>query len=113
MSDHIQNVTDADFEAVVLRSAGTCIIDFWAPWCGPCRMQGPILERFAASHPDVKIVKVNVDESPAVAEAFGIRSIPTIAIVLDGKPTLGAVGVQNERALDQLIEEAKQRKLEE
>ncbi len=109
MSDRILTVTDADFESVVLQSKGTMIIDFWAPWCGPCRMQTPILDRFADNHPDVAIVKVNVDDSPGVASAFGIRSIPTIAIVLDGRPTLGAVGVQDERALDQLIAEARRR----
>ncbi|MCO4771618.1 MAG: thioredoxin [Deltaproteobacteria bacterium] len=108
MSNTIIEANDATFQSTVLESKGTVVVDFWAPWCGPCRMQGPILERFVGKNEEVTVVKVNVDESPNVAQAFGIRSIPTIAVFEDGVAVLGAAGVQNEAKLTKLIADAKE-----
>ncbi len=107
MSNPIVEANDTTFQSTVLESEGTVVVDFWAPWCGPCRTQGPILERFAGNNTDVTVVKVNVDESPQVAQAFGIRSIPTIAVFEDGQGILGAAGVQNEKRLGELVAEAR------
>lgn len=107
MSEHILNATDVDFESKVLQADGPVVVDFWAPWCGPCRAQAPILERFASANADVTVVKVNVDESPRVASTYGIRSIPTIAVFEGGNALLGAAGVQNEKRLGALVVEAR------
>ena len=66
--------TTGNFVAEVLEAKGTVLVDFWATWCGPCRMQAPILEAFAADHPEIKVGKVNVDENPELAEKFGIMA---------------------------------------
>ncbi|MEG1633856.1 MAG: thioredoxin [Oscillospiraceae bacterium] len=90
----IFNLTSADFAAAT--SAGRVVVDFWATWCGPCRMQGPIMEQLAEAHPEeVKVCKVDVDSQPALAEQFGIMSIPTVIYFQDGKLTGKSVGVQS------------------
>jgi thioredoxin 1 len=86
-------VTDASFEADVLKSAEPVVVDFWAEWCGPCKMIGPSLEEIAGEMAGkVKIAKVNVDENPGVAGQLGIRSIPTLMIFKDGKLAAQKVG---------------------
>lgn len=106
MAANITNVTDSDFDTVVLESGKPVLVDFWAPWCQPCRMQGPILERFASKNPAVQVVKVNVDESPRIAQTLGIRSIPTIGLFFGGHIVTRAVGVQDEAALGRLVSSA-------
>ena len=78
-------LTDANFEETVLKSDKPVLVDFWAEWCGPCRMVGPIIEQLAEENPDINIGKVNVDENNELAAKFGIRSIPTILILRDGE----------------------------
>ncbi len=91
MSTH--KVTDASFEADVLQSAEPVVVDFWAEWCGPCKMIGPSLEEIAAEMKGkVKIVKLNVDENPGVSGKLGIRSIPTLMLFKDGKLASQKVG---------------------
>ena len=86
-------VTDATFEADVLNSAEPVVVDFWAEWCGPCKMIGPSLEEIATEMAGkVKIVKMNVDENPGVPGTFGIRSIPTLILFKDGKAASQKVG---------------------
>ena len=95
-------ITDTNFKAEVLDHKGLALVDFWAPWCGPCRMQGPILEKVAPSV-KAKIVKVNTDESPDIAEKYSISSIPTLIIFEKGQVLEKLVGVQPEPVLIQKL----------
>ena len=96
--------TDDNFETEVLKSDLPVLVDFWAPWCGPCRMVGPIVEELAESYAGrLKVVKVNVDESPGVAGNFGIRSIPTLALFQGGEAVDGLVGAAPKAKLEELV----------
>lgn len=87
-------VTNETFEQEVLRSDAPVIVDFWASWCGPCRMLAPILDQVASERPDVKIAKINVDEQMELASQFGIVSIPTLIVFKDGQPVNKSMGVK-------------------
>ena len=96
-----KNVTDADFRTEVLESDKPVIVDFWAEWCGPCRMVGPVLDAIAAEHADtVEVVKLNVDENPAVASQYGITSIPAISLFSGGEVVKKAIGAKPKSALE-------------
>ncbi|WP_326717994.1 thioredoxin [Vagococcus jeotgali] len=98
----VENITDQNFEEKT--SEGLVLVDFWAPWCGPCRMQGPILDGLATEYQDkVKIVKVNVDDNPATSQAHGIMSIPTLLLKKDGQVVEQLVGVQQKPQLELLF----------
>lgn len=92
--------TDANFDAEVLKADKPVLVDFWAVWCGPCQMQGPIVEEVAkAMEGKAKVGKVNVDENPKTAGTYGIMSIPTLIIFNAGKPIKQLVGVQSKETL--------------
>lgn len=96
----LTEVTSNNFDQEVLKSNGKVLVDFWAPWCGPCRMQTPILEKLAASGEiKAKIVKINTDENPDLARKFGIVSIPTLILFNNGVESERYVGVQPENVL--------------
>ena len=89
-------INDGSFEAEVLKSDLPVVVDFWAPWCGPCRMVGPVVDKLAEEfNGKVKFCKLNVDENPVIAQQFGIMSIPTIILFSVGKPVKQFVGVQS------------------
>ncbi|MDO8507564.1 MAG: thioredoxin [bacterium] len=93
-------LTDKNFESEVLKGNGVVLVDFWAPWCGPCRMLGPVVEELAKDFEGkAKVGKVNVDESPQTAGQYGVMSIPTILIFKDGSPVETFVGVQPKEVL--------------
>lgn len=92
MSEHLTAVTDATFDKEVLKAAHPVLVDFWAPWCGPCRALTPTLETMAGTRKDVKIVKVNVDENPEIASRYGIMSIPTMLLFVEGQLKASKMG---------------------
>jgi len=105
---HLIELTDGNFEEQVERSEGVTVVDFWAPWCGPCRVVGPVIEELAREYDgEVRFAKLNVDENPGMAGAFGIRSIPTIGFFRDGEAVGGVVGAYPKDALKQVIEQVR------
>ncbi|MBQ8418063.1 MAG: thioredoxin [Phascolarctobacterium sp.] len=96
-------VTMQNFEQEVLEAKETVLVDFWAPWCGPCRMQAPVLEKFAEANPEVKVVKINVDDNQKLAMDFNITSIPSLIVFKNGEAVNCAVGLQSKGALEDLV----------
>ncbi len=104
MSDEILQGSDATFEQDVLKSAVPVLVDFWAPWCGPCRMIAPAVEAIAAERAGkLKVVKLNVDDNPATPQKYGIMGIPTLILFLGGEVKETIVGVVPKATLDQMI----------
>ena len=100
----VNKVSDANFDTEVLKATGPVVVDFWAEWCGPCRMIAPALEEIAgALGQKVKIVKLNVDENPATASKYGIMSIPTLMIFKNGELASRQVGAAPKQKLEQWI----------
>ena len=97
-------ITETNFEQEVLKSELPVLLDFWATWCGPCRMLGPVVEEIAVKYAGrLKVGKVNVDEQPALASAFGVSSIPLLVVMKDGKIADAAVGYQPQESVEQML----------
>ncbi len=105
MSDNIVHTNDDNFETDVLNSDKPALVDFWAEWCGPCKMIAPLLDEAAAEYGDkVSVVKLNVDESPNVAQKFGIRSIPTLMLFKDGAVQAQKLGAMSKSQLTEFLD---------
>ena len=100
-----EKTTDNTFEQDVLKASGPVLVDFWAEWCGPCKMIGPALEDISGELGDkLKVVKINIDENPMVPSKYGIRSIPTLIMFKDGKPAAQKIGAEPKARLAQWIQ---------
>ena len=105
---NISEVNDSTFQAEVLESAEPVLVDFWAPWCGPCRAIAPMIEELATENAGAaKIVKVNVDDSPNVAQQYQIHSIPTLMVFKGGAMVEMVMGVQPKQRIQEILDQAK------
>ena len=93
------NINENNFHSEVINSEKKVLLDFWAPWCGPCRMVVPIVEEIAEERSDIKVVKINVDENPELASRFGIMSIPTLMVMENGQILKKAMGARPKQAI--------------
>lgn len=99
----VKTITAENFEQEVVQSEKTVVLDFWASWCGPCRMFTPIIEQFAQDNPDVVVGKVNIDEQSALTERFSIMSVPTLVIFKNGEVVKKSAGVISKDAIEAMI----------
>lgn len=97
----VQHLTSADFDSVT--ASGRCVVDFWASWCGPCRMVSPVVDEIAAERPDILVGKVNVDEEPELASVFNISSIPTLVVMRGGEIVNRATGARPKSSILSLL----------
>ena len=102
----MENLTSDTFDKTIAENS-MLILDFWAPWCGPCRAFGPVFEKSSKAHSDIYFAKVNVDEQPEIASKFGVRSIPTIVAIKNQTVVFNQAGMLREGDLDKLVEELK------
>ena len=101
----VMHITKANYDELVKNSDKPVLLDFWAPWCGPCRMVGPIVEEIAQEREDIAVGKINVDQDPELARHFGVMSIPTVVFLKGGREIARKVGVMPEAVYDGLIQE--------
>ncbi|MCX5997688.1 MAG: thioredoxin [Chloroflexi bacterium] len=107
MAENIKNVSENDFKATVLDSQQPVLVDFWAVWCGPCRMVAPIVDELAAQYKDkMGFAKVNVDDAPKIASSYNVMSIPTLIVFKGGKPFEQVVGYRPKKDIQKLIDKA-------
>jgi len=103
-SEFVKHADDINFSTVVLKEEKPTLVDFWAPWCGPCRAIGPLLEELAAEYKDrVNIVKVNVDDNPSTASQYGVQSIPTLIFIKNGRVADTKIGMLSKNQLAALL----------
>jgi thioredoxin 1 len=106
MAQQLTNVTDATFQAEVLESETPVLVDFWAPWCGPCRVVAPVLEEIAGEREDLRVVKLNVDENQQTAAQFQVLSIPTMILFRNGEVAKKVIGAYPKKRLEAELEPA-------
>jgi thioredoxin 1 len=106
VAGEIQDVTDSNFDAEVLESENPVLVDFWAPWCGPCRVVSPILEQINAEREDLRVVKLNVDDNQQTAVRYEILSIPTIILFKNGQVAKKVIGAMPKATLEAQLEPA-------
>jgi thioredoxin 1 len=106
MAGNLPEVTDANFQAEVIESDKPVLVDFWAPWCGPCRVVAPVLEEIAAERDDLRIVKLNVDENQQTAASFDVLSIPTMILFKNGQAAKKVIGAYPKKRLEAELEPA-------
>lgn len=99
----VMTITKENFTREVVQSDKPVLVDFWASWCGPCQMMGPVVEEVAAEHDELKVGKINVDEQQELASDFGIMSIPTLMVFKDGKAVQQAVGFRSKEQVLELL----------
>ncbi|MBX7073114.1 MAG: thioredoxin [Pirellulales bacterium] len=108
MGNGVLEISDSTFQRDVINSTQPVLVDFWAPWCGPCRMIAPVVEELASEYAgSVKIAKVNIDDNPHSAEAYGVSSIPTLLVFKGGQIVNSFVGVQSKSKIQQALDAAK------
>ncbi len=100
----VVNITNANFKEEVLDSDKKVLVDFWAPWCGPCRMVSPIVDEIAEENSAIKVAKINIDEQPQLAAQYGVMSIPTLIVYENGDVADKAVGARNKSFILQMLE---------
>jgi thioredoxin 1 len=106
MAGSLSEVTDTNFHAEVIESETPVLVDFWAPWCGPCRVVAPVLEEIAGEREDLRIVKLNIDENQQTAASFQVLSIPTMILFKGGQPVKTVVGAYPKKKLEAELEQA-------
>lgn len=106
MAGNLSEVTDVNFQAEVIESDKPVLVDFWAPWCGPCRVVAPVLEEIASEKPEIRIVKLNVDENQQTAATYQVLSIPTMILFKNGAPVKTVVGAYPKKRLEAELEPA-------